>query len=321
MALLKIKEFAEKSGVSQRTLRHYDQLGLLSPSYRADNGYRYYNKDDFSRLQQINILKTFGFSLKEIQQFIDNHENISSSLKSQSFLLKLKSQTYSRIASLMDNIIENQESIKWEEFYKLALFLKTDLETWEDLKHLQLSNDLTDEFRIEFLEFKKYQSDISNQQERAFFLGLWSKIEDKVKVLIEEERSQGKLQDQQIELIIVDYLKFLNKTYYGSRDFLLTRNFHQQITEKYSFLRNHSIIEWIEKKEQQLWIEKIEKLYKNRQHENQLQQRSEFLGFLSHVGITIPLFKQIYLINLESYYSDTIKLAYLKKLLNLGTLD
>ena len=160
MALLKIKEFAQKSGVSQRTLRHYDKLGLLSPSYRADNGYRYYNKDDFSRLQQINILKTFGFSLKEIQQFIDNHENISSSIKSQSFLLKLKSQTYYRIASLMDNIIENQESIKWEEFYKLALFLKTDLETWEYLKHLQLKNDLTDEFRIEFLEFKKYQSDI-----------------------------------------------------------------------------------------------------------------------------------------------------------------
>ena len=144
---------ASKSGVSQRTLRHYDQLGLLSPSYRADNGYRFYNKSDFSTLQQINILKTFGFSLTEIQQFIDNHENISSSLKSQSFLLKLKSQTYSRIASLIDNIIENQESIKWEEFYKIALFLKTDLETWEDLKHLQLKNDLTDEFRIEFLEF------------------------------------------------------------------------------------------------------------------------------------------------------------------------
>lgn len=259
--------------------------------------------------------------MTEIQQFIDNHENISSSLKSQSFLLKLKSQTYSRIASLIDNIIENQESIKWEEFYKIALFLKTDLETWEDLKHLQLKNDLTDEFRIEFLEFNKYQSKISNQQERSFFSGLWSKIEEKVKVLMEEERLQGKLQDEQVELIIVDYLKFINIDYYGSRDFLLTRNSHQQIKEKYSFLHNRSVIEWIENKEQQLWMEKIEKLYKNRQYEHQLQQRNEFLNFLDHVGITIPLFKQIYLINLESYYSDTIKLEYVKKLLNLRICD
>lgn len=61
LALLKIKEFAQKSGVFQRTLRHYDQLGLLSPSYRGDNGYRFYNKSDFSKLQKINILKTLDF--------------------------------------------------------------------------------------------------------------------------------------------------------------------------------------------------------------------------------------------------------------------
>jgi DNA-binding transcriptional MerR regulator len=53
--------------VSIRTLRFYDQVGLLSPSQRTETGYRLYSDQDLVRLQQILALKFLGFSLEEIK--------------------------------------------------------------------------------------------------------------------------------------------------------------------------------------------------------------------------------------------------------------
>lgn len=59
--------FARKTGVSVRTLRYYDQIGLLSPSCRTAAGYRLYTDDDLIRLQQVLALKFLGFSLEDVR--------------------------------------------------------------------------------------------------------------------------------------------------------------------------------------------------------------------------------------------------------------
>lgn len=59
--------FAARAAISERTLRYYDHLGLLSPSYRTEAGYRRYTDNDLETLQQILALKALGFSLAEIQ--------------------------------------------------------------------------------------------------------------------------------------------------------------------------------------------------------------------------------------------------------------
>lgn len=61
-------QFARKVGVSVRTLRYYDNVGLLSPTRHTDAGYRLYTGADLPRLQQILALKFLGFSLDEIEQ-------------------------------------------------------------------------------------------------------------------------------------------------------------------------------------------------------------------------------------------------------------
>jgi len=61
-------EFAQKASVSVRTLRYYDNVGLLSPTSYTEAGYRLYTDTDFSRLQQILALKFLGFSLDDIRQ-------------------------------------------------------------------------------------------------------------------------------------------------------------------------------------------------------------------------------------------------------------
>jgi len=65
--LFRIKEFAEKAGVTVRTLHHYHRLGLFEPSGRSEKGYRLYSVQDLAGLQQIVTLKYLGFTLKEIK--------------------------------------------------------------------------------------------------------------------------------------------------------------------------------------------------------------------------------------------------------------
>ena len=60
-------QFARRARVTERTLRYYDQVGLLSPSHYTEAGYRMYSDEDFPRLQQILALKYLGFSLEEIR--------------------------------------------------------------------------------------------------------------------------------------------------------------------------------------------------------------------------------------------------------------
>ena len=64
-------EFAERAGVTVRTLHHYDRLGLLKPTSRSDAGYRLYVDRDLVRLQQIVTLKFLGFSLAQIKNILD----------------------------------------------------------------------------------------------------------------------------------------------------------------------------------------------------------------------------------------------------------
>src|SRR5271156_3648160 len=62
------------SGVSVRTLRFYDQIGLLKPAYHGENGYRYYEEEQALILQQILFFRKLGFELKKIQQILERSD-------------------------------------------------------------------------------------------------------------------------------------------------------------------------------------------------------------------------------------------------------
>ncbi|NDY74733.1 MerR family transcriptional regulator, partial [Desulfobacter hydrogenophilus] len=64
--LLKVGELARRSGITVRTLHHYDAIGLLTPSARSDSGYRLYNRDDIARLHQIQAMRRLDLSLADI---------------------------------------------------------------------------------------------------------------------------------------------------------------------------------------------------------------------------------------------------------------
>jgi DNA-binding transcriptional MerR regulator len=67
----KVGELARETGLSVRTLHYYEEIGLLSPSFRTEAGHRLYKAGDLARLQQIKSLRALGFGLAEVRDCLD----------------------------------------------------------------------------------------------------------------------------------------------------------------------------------------------------------------------------------------------------------
>src|SRR4051794_12109604 len=68
---LKVGELARRTGLTIRTLHHYDEIGLLKPSLHTEAGHRLYTAGDVARLQQVVSLRQLGFSLEDIRSCLD----------------------------------------------------------------------------------------------------------------------------------------------------------------------------------------------------------------------------------------------------------
>ncbi len=76
-AYLQIGEVAERAGVSQRTLRFYEEKGLLKPPARLESGFRLYTEEDVRRVRQIKKLQQLlGVSLAEIKEMVDAQDTL-----------------------------------------------------------------------------------------------------------------------------------------------------------------------------------------------------------------------------------------------------
>ncbi len=72
-----IGEVAERTGVTQRTLRFYEEKGLLDPPERMDGGFRLYSDEDINRVTYVRQLQQFlGFTLSEIKEMVEAEEEL-----------------------------------------------------------------------------------------------------------------------------------------------------------------------------------------------------------------------------------------------------
>jgi DNA-binding transcriptional MerR regulator len=117
-----IKKLADIAGISVRTLHYYDEIGLLKPQYRRDNGYRYYGEEEVILLQQIMFFRELGFSLDEIRTIISSPDfNVSEALEQHKNLLVKKDK---RLKELINNVertmskMGKQSEMNIKEFYQ-----------------------------------------------------------------------------------------------------------------------------------------------------------------------------------------------------------
>lgn len=93
-----VKQVSQLTGLTVRTLHHYDQIGLLKPASVGENGYRYYNLENLACLQEILLFRELDFPLKDIQQLLDVTEiNRQQALRDHISLLELKRERLDRI--------------------------------------------------------------------------------------------------------------------------------------------------------------------------------------------------------------------------------
>ncbi|MGE7999703.1 MerR family transcriptional regulator [Lysinibacillus sp. NPDC093190] len=146
-----IGALVQKSGVSIRTLRYYDSIGLLKPSDYTEGGHRLYSKEDLTILQNIKSLQFLGLSLKDIKIMLQKNtvkgETILKSLKYQKQLFEAKKLEIINILSDLNHLIEtieDEEIINIEIFCAMLqkLMFEEDTEKWFK-EHF--SKDITDE--------------------------------------------------------------------------------------------------------------------------------------------------------------------------------
>jgi DNA-binding transcriptional MerR regulator len=77
MKRLKIDDVAKETGLTKRTIRYYEQIGLIEPPERSEKGIRLYTEQDIERLKKVIAAReVLGFSLQELQQFLALEETI-----------------------------------------------------------------------------------------------------------------------------------------------------------------------------------------------------------------------------------------------------
>ena len=73
--LLKIGDFAKLAGTNLRTLRYYEEMGLLIPASRSQGGFRYYRRTDLNLLNMIHDLQALGLPLERIRELMSTRES------------------------------------------------------------------------------------------------------------------------------------------------------------------------------------------------------------------------------------------------------
>ena len=121
--LYKAQEFAERAGVTVRTLHHYDRLGLLAPSGRTEAGYRLYSDRDLVRLEQILALKFIGFPLQEIRRLLKRDaRDLEGALRRQRILILEKRRRLDLAVDAIqraENAAATGDPADWEAIQKI----------------------------------------------------------------------------------------------------------------------------------------------------------------------------------------------------------
>ena len=107
---MQVKEFAEFTGVSVRTLHYYDEIGLLLPAFvDRSTGYRYYDESSLLRMQEILFYRELDFSLKRIAEILSSpNYDKGKALKEQKKLLTLKKERLERLISALDGAVKGE---------------------------------------------------------------------------------------------------------------------------------------------------------------------------------------------------------------------
>jgi len=105
-----VHTLAELAGITVRTLHHYDEIGLLKPSFSGSNGYRYYEEKELLKLQQILFFRELEFSLEQIKAIMESKAfDVLAAMKEQRSMLRLKRKRLDELLATIEKTIKSKE--------------------------------------------------------------------------------------------------------------------------------------------------------------------------------------------------------------------
>ncbi|SES32465.1 DNA-binding transcriptional regulator, MerR family [Pedococcus cremeus] len=107
---LTVGQVAERFGVTVRTLHHYDEIGLLSPSERSNAGYRLYTEEDLTRLQHVVVYRRLGFALEDVAMLLEHPEGAVEHLRRQRTAVLQRLGEMRDLVTAIDRALEREMS-------------------------------------------------------------------------------------------------------------------------------------------------------------------------------------------------------------------
>jgi DNA-binding transcriptional MerR regulator len=197
-----IKEIADLAGVTTRTLRYYDEIGLLSPAMTGGNGYRYYDQGSLLRLQQILFFRELDVPLKDIQLIISRPDfNLLDAQEKHRSSLKNKAK---RLETLIHTVDQTIDTIKGESMMSAE-------EYFDGFDETQYEEEVKERWghTQEYAESQRKWSSYSKDQKEAI------KAEGgRLTLRMVTEDISTTPDDPDVQAAIGEYLSYINKYFY-----------------------------------------------------------------------------------------------------------
>ena len=203
--MMTVKQVSELTGVSIRTLRYYDEIGLLPPASHSEGGYRLYDDTALERLQQILLFRELEFPLKDIVRIVSSPDfDRKKALEQQIELLELKKQHLENLISFARGIkLLGVRAVNFSAFdtSKLDEYAKRAKEQWGNTP--------------EYKELKEKESKRTPEEEQQLierFMSLFAEF---------GELKGGSPESEEAQAMVKKLQSFITEHFYNCTDKIL----------------------------------------------------------------------------------------------------
>lgn len=223
-----VKEVADLTGVTIKTLHHYHKISLLQPCGITDAGYRLYGEKELERLQQILFYRELDFSLEDIKKALkDEPSRLVCLTKQQELLIARKQRMDCLLKTIEDSIVLAKKGVIMD---KSAMFNGLNKEEWQNALSEQ-NEYLKDKYGYDMPEVEDAQ--VANLNEQA------AEAKQFILSVSETLKNGWKANDKRLQQILKNHITFLNnhghnidkKLFAAQARFFLEDDFHRNMLE------------------------------------------------------------------------------------------
>lgn len=194
-----VKDVSDITGISIRTLRYYDEIGLLKPTQLTETGYRLYDNEALARLQEIMFFKELEIPLSDIKIILENpNYNRKQALLNQKSLLEQKRNHINRTIKLIENVIDEVDNMNFE------LLNDEDIKMIVDHSISLIQSDTLEKIVQQFGSVEAYRNllekNLKDEKMSSHLIKMYGSKDKALEAMSKETDNRACFEEQQIEI-------------------------------------------------------------------------------------------------------------------------